>query len=292
MELKYKKSTDTEHKVKLESRLVSANWLSGSAIGGETATVEVRTSLVGYGAPIEIQGKTESGKKLEKIKGTVRGNKFVGELPIPDDIEADEMVYFEVKLSKNGLDGKSNRIPAVPAVKVSELKWSASEARRGDTLTLSANVKGLRDGTEVSLAIYEYDRDGSHDPVVELPAVVQDEKVELQWEYEYFEDTDEVPSEEELQRYDRHYNPPEYFFVVKVDRTEFGSEQESGLLLFKDYIELTLVDEEGIAVPKAKYHLILADGSEREGELDEDGCAREDDVPPGPYSVFYSEAAE
>ena len=92
----------------------------------------------------------------------------------------------------------------------------------------------------MKIIIYEFDRDGAHDKIVELPATVKNKKIELQWAYEYHEDTDEIPSDAEMQRYGRNYNPPEYFFTVKVDKQEFGKKQESGLLEFKDWIEIEL----------------------------------------------------
>ena len=289
MELKYNKSTDQEHEIKLESSLVSASWLSHAAVGGQTAALEVRTSMVGYGAPIKITGKTEKGKKLDKISGEVKGDKFVGRLQIPEDVKTDDKAYFEVDLSKNGLKGESNRIPCMPPPRVSELKWSASEARRGDTLTLSAKIKGVRDGSDVLVTIYEYDQDSAHDKIAELPATVRDEKMELQWEYEYFEDTDEIPTQAEMERYGGSYNPPEYFFTVKIGDTEYGAEQESGLLLFKDYMEIFLKDPDDYPVGNVEYILILPDGEERRGTLDENGYAREDGIPPGPCTIQFPE---
>lgn len=289
MGLKFNKSTDKQHEIKLESRLVSASWLSHAAIGGQSAVLEVRTSMVGYGASIKITGKTEKGKKLDKITGEVKGDKFVGRLQIPEDVKPDDKAYFDVDMSKNGMSGESNRIPCFPPPRVSELKWSASEARRGDTLMLSAKVGGVRDGTEVAFVIYEYDQDKAHDKITTLPTMVKGEKAELQWEYEYHEDTDEIPTEEEMQHYGRNYNPPEYFFTVKIGDTEYGSEQESGLLLFKDYIEIELFNVDGTPASGVEYRVILADGTEMSGNLDAGGSARLEDVPPGRYTVVFPE---
>lgn len=287
MDLKFTKSTDTKHKIKLESSLISASWCSGKAIAGQIATFEVRTAFVGEGAPIKIKGKSEKGKKLGKIKDVIKRNKYVGELEIPEDTELDDMVYFEVELPKNDLEGESNRIPVFPPVQVFNLKWSAKEARRGDILTLSADVNGLRDHAEVTVIIYEYDRDNTHDKIVELPATVMNKKIELQWEYEYHEDTDEIPTQEELDQYGEQYNPPEYFFTVKVEDTEFGVKQESGLLEFKDWIELELKERDGTPIANARYVVRFADGTEREGSLDENARARLEDIPPGPYRVDF-----
>ena len=287
MDLKFTKATDTEHEIELESHLISAAWRCGKAIAGRTATFEVLTAFVGEGATIKVAGKSEGGKKLGKIKDVIKRNKYVGEMDIPEDIEIGDKVYFEVELAKNDLDGESNRIPVYPPVQVFNLKWSAKEARRGDVLTLSADVNGLPDHTEVVVTVYEYDRDGAHDKIVELPATVVKKRLEVQWEYEYHEDTDEIATQEELDEYGGSYNPPEYFFAVKVEDTEYGVKQESGLLVFKDWIEIELHDEDGNALANEEYVIHLADGQTMRGNLDAAGRARQDGVSPGRVTVEF-----
>jgi hypothetical protein len=285
-DLKFTKSTDSEHEIKLTSHLVYATWTKGVAYGGQKARVEVGTAFVGNGAKIEIKGKSKDGAKLGKITGVIKNNRFLGELDIPEDIEIGDEVFFEVKLSKNGLSGESDRIPAQPAVRVSNMQWSAGEARRGDILTLSADVTGVKSGSEVLVKIYEYDRDGLHDPVVEFPATISSDKLECDWEYEYIEDTDEIPTDAEMQRYGRNYNPPEYFFTVRIGDQEYGREQESGLLTFKDWIQVTAARADGSPCADSEYKITLADGTRQEGRLDSNGQVRLEDMPPGRFRIF------
>jgi hypothetical protein len=292
MPLKFTKSTDAKEKVTLTSSLVYAEWQQSYAPVGQTAAFEIGTLFVGQGAPIEAKGKSKKGKSLGTVKGKVRGNKFIGEFTIPADTKLGDMVYFDVKLPKNGLSGTSNSVAVVPPIKVTDLSWSASEARRGDILTLKASVENLPDAAQVKIVIYEFDRGGANDKIVELPATVDNKKIELQWAYEYHEDTDEIPSDEEMQRYGKNYNPPEYFFTVRVDKLEFGKRQESGLLEFKDWTEIELRDESGNAVGNIDYILRLPDGTERRGTLDENGYAREDNVPPGQIDVSFGDTAD
>jgi hypothetical protein len=287
MPLKFTKSTDTAHKIKLESELIVASWVSGVAYIGLTAKFVVRTAFVGNGAPVEVKGKTQSGKKLGKVKGFVTNNCFTGALEIPDNIKEGDFALFEVDISKCGLNGQSDGIPVYPPILVQNLKWSAKEARRGDIVSLSADVPGLRDDTDVKLTIYEYDRDGVHDRITELAAKSKGQKVKLDWKYEYHEDTDEIPTDEELKKYGKKYNPPEYFFTVKIEENEFGKKQESGLLLFKDWIEIRLTGRGGTPVPDADYVLTMPDGSQRKGKLDGNGYAVEKDVPPGNITIEF-----
>jgi len=292
METKFNKATDTEHKIKLESKLIAAVWRIGMARAGQKAGFEVLTSFVGNGTKVTAKGKTEGGKKLGKVSGKIRNNKFIGEFEIPNDIELDDAAYFEVELSQLGLSDESNRIPTAPPVVITNMKWSAAEARRGDILTLTADIEGCDDDTDAKITIYEYDQDRTHDKIIDLMTVVKENKIEILWEYEYHEDIDEIPTDEELKKYGKSYNHPEYFFVIEIDGQKFGREQESGLLLFKDYIDVLMTDGNGKPMSGADYVLELADGSERTGKVDDQGYVRLEDVPPGKYRLFAVEKDE
>jgi len=287
MAMKYTKATDSEHEIKLTPSLIAAEWRSGVAYAGQEVSAEVRTAFVGNGAKIELEAKSVDGGSIDKIRDKIKNNVFVGKFSLPRDFKAGAEIYFEASLPGNGLEGQSNRIAVLPPVEVTDMKWSAAEARRGDILTLTAAVAGVADGTEVTVVIYEYDDDNVHDKIVELPAVVTDEKLSLSWAYEYHEDTDEIPGDEERQRYGGKYNPPEYFFTVRVGEKEFGRKQESGLLTFRDWIEISLREETGLPVAEAEYVVHLPDGETRRGRLDENGLAREEGIPPGKVEVEF-----
>ncbi len=290
--LEYSKGTDSEHSIKLDPRLVSMMWRDGVAYAGGKAFFEVTTAFVGNGAKIKATGKSAKGKKLGKINGKVLANRFVDAFDIPEDMDKDDKIYFDIDISGNSLSGTSEMIPVQPVVRVSNMKWSEDIARRGDVLKLTADVKGIKNGTEVLVTIFEYDRDSSHDKIVSIPSTINDEKLELEWEYEYHEDTDEIPSQEEMERYGSQYNPPEYFFTIKIGGKEYGREQESGLLEFKDWIELELYDDDGNPRADEDYKIIFADGSEQEGKLDSEGKVRLEDIPPGGYRVFFPKLGE
>jgi len=289
MGLKYTKATDSEHEIKLTPQLIYAGWRTAVARVGRAVPLEVLTSFVGNGAKIKIKGKSESGKKLGNVSGLIFNNKYVGELEIPDGVEIGDLVYFEVDLSGNSLKGESNKIPAAPPIDVTNMKWDPTEAHRKDIIKLKADVSGCQDNADAKITILEYDADGIHDKTADLTAVVKDNKIEAAWEFEYHDDADEIPTKEEMEKYGKDYNPPEYFFIIEIDGQKFGREQESGLLTFKDNIEIELVNQSGEAIPKEKYTLILADGSKRDGELDDTGKAVENDVPPGSCKIEFPE---
>ncbi len=280
METKFTKSTDTEHEVKLESSLISAVWKSRLAVAGFKANAEVLTTFVGNGADIKLTFKTDAGKNVGKLSSVIKNNKFIDGIEIPTSLNTGDMIYYEVELPNNGLSGESSCIP-VYNIDVSNMKWSTKEARRGDKLDLTADVKGGSDGMEATLTIFEYDRDNIHDKIIELPGEIKNKKLAVKWEYEYHEDTDEIPTDEEMKKYGKNYNAPEYFFTVTIGDAVFGKKQESGLLLFKDWVEIELKNQAGDLIPDEDYILTLPDGSQRKGKLDKQGKAIEKDVPPG-----------
>ncbi len=286
-DLVFKRSTDSEHVIELESSLISATWLNMNAPAGMPARFEIITALVGEGAKIKVTGTSERGARLGQITSQINRNRFFGELTVPESIALGDRVYFTVDLPDNNITGESNHIEVTPAVRVRNLKWSATEARRGDVLTLTADTSGLTTGSEVELVIYEYDNDGIHDRIAVIPTQVTNNRIELQWEYEYHEDSDDIPTQEQLDRYGNSYNPPEYFFTVRVNGNEFGTEQQSGLLEFKDWVDLELADADGNPLANERYVIIMPDGTEREGELDSDGRARIENVPPGPVTLSF-----
>lgn len=283
MDSEFDASTDTKHRFKLESKILYALWKCGVARGGSETAVEVRTVLVGHGADIEISGKSSEGKAPGKIKGKVFNNRFTGRLPIPEDVDPEADVWFEAKLPKHGLMIESNAVPAAPPILCSSLEWSCSEVRRGDVVSLTGSFTGARSEEEATVIIYEHDPDGRHDKVAEIPVILEDGRLELDWEFRYDGDTAEIPTEEELQPYDEHYRHPEYFFTVKIDGVELGREDvDSGLMRFMDYIDIRLINDDGSPAEGIRYRLHLADGGERSGQLDENGSAREEEIPPGP----------
>jgi hypothetical protein len=289
VETKFTKSTDKEHVVKLESSILYAIWDNSIAYAGGEVGFEVKTLFVGEGSKIKIVGKSENGKKLGEIKDKIYRNRYTEKLWVPDDIKPGDQVYLEVELSQLGLSAESSNIPVMPRLKVANLHWDKNEARRGDKLTLSAEIEGYRQESEVKVIIYERSQEGNHDRIAEIPAVVKKNRIEVIWEYDYHDSTLNIASENELQKYDKskHYNQPEYFFTLKVDNMEYGKEQESGLLKFKDWVEISLQNHVGAPVVDQKYILHLPDGSKREGQLDSDGYAHEDDIPPGEVTVEF-----
>ncbi len=289
MENTFTKATDEEHKIKVESSLLYAIWKCSVARGGNEAKLEVRTAFVGQGADIEIIAKGDDYGKIEKKKDKIFNNRYEGSIAIPDDVLPGELVWFEVKLSKQKLKGSSNSIPAAATPILTRMGWDKKEARRGDVLRLQAELEQVADNAEAFVVIYEYDKDGTHDKIATIPTEVKNRKIDVKWEYEYHEDVDEIPTDEEMKKYGKKYNPPEYFFVVVIDGVTLGEEQESGILEFKDWIEIELKEEDGTPVEDKKISVILPDGKDINKTTDENGYIKIENIPPGKFEVNYSD---
>jgi len=153
-------------------------------------------------------------------------------------------------------------------------KWSKESARVGDMLKLSAEVEGYQDGTKAIIRIFEQDIKGPDDFITEIETTVNGGKVQADWKYEYHEEEEEEWTEEEKKK---GYSSPEYYFVVKVGE----SSARSGLLEYKDWIEIELLDDNDNSIPGEEYILYLPDGSMRKGKMDLNGLKKEKDIPPG-----------
>lgn len=269
-------STGKINTIKLESSIDRVIWTSGIGTAGSKAGVEVSTHFIGNNSEIKIEISDKSGKVFDTIKSKISGNFFWTEVTVPE--KAKDELYAEVKLTKHGLSKKSNCMYIFPAVQIKNVKWDKKEARRGDILKLTADVTNVYDGAEAEIQIWEHDSDGVHDLITKFPVIVKNQKIEVDWEYEYHEDTDEIPTKEESEK---GYNPPEYFFRVNIA----GVSAESGLLTFKDWIELQFNDRLGNPLKNENYVIILPDGSEKKGQLDEKGYAKIEGIPPGAFKV-------
>ena len=262
--------------VTLASSVESVAWTAAEAAPGGEVGLEVQTRFVGRGARLDVTLTDGDGARFGPFSDTLWSDRFRTRIAVPPD--ATGVLVAEAKLPRRGVQATSPPLLLAPRVQVADAKWSASEARRGDVLTLTASARGAADGTPARLSIWEHDADGAHDPITEISAEVAGEQVEAEWAYEYHEDTDGIATAEEAER---GYHPPEYFFRCDV----LGVTAESGLLTFKDYLDVALADESGAPSPDQRVVAVLADGSRQEARTDADGRARFEGLPPGPVHL-------
>jgi hypothetical protein len=279
-------TTDKKEKIKLDSAIVHADWLSKAAHGGSDAELEVKTVFVAEGSSIEIKGTSSKGKAPGTIKGKVFNDKFVGNLPIPEKVEYDAQIGFEVKLPKHGLKMDSlSTIPGAPQIQVTKMCWDKTEVRRGDIVKLTTQFVNPLPDAQASVIIYEYSPDGHHDRVHSFPATVNNDKLELLWEFDYKHDTAQIPTEQERQKYQKHYVLVEFFFVVVVDSVRIGVGQESGKLRLIDKLDVQMVSGFGDILADKEFIFHFADGKQKKYKSDNSGFIKEEKIVPGEIIV-------
>lgn len=272
----YQRPTDSAHRIELPSSIDRAVWDRSVASVGEQVEFLVYTHFVGDDSKAKITFKNRNGRKIDEITVQVYGNRCRGKWTIPE--KAKDSVYYEIELKEHGIKAESEELIIVPSRSITNARWSQSEARRGDILKLTADTENIPDGTEARIIIYEYDEDGAHDLITELRGVVENNRIEVEWEYEYYEYTDEIPNDQEAEN---GYKYPEYIFKVIIGKIE----AQSDLLRFKDWIDFIMRDGTDTPVPDQEYILHLPDGQQRRGKTGSDGRVIEKDVPPGPWWI-------
>lgn len=275
----HKGKTNKKTEIKLESDINRIVWTAGTGCPGGKVGLEIETQFVGVNSEASIEITDKSGKKFDTIKKKIYGNKLWLEITVPE--KAKDELYAEIKLSKHGVSKKSRGLYLFPFVEIKNLKWDKQEARRGDILKLSADIKGLADGNVAEIQIWEHDADDAHDLVTKFPVTIRNQKIEADWEFQYVDDTDDIPTQEESEK---GYQWPEYFFRIVCA----GKSADSGLLRFKDWVEIQLLDKNQKPVPNEEFTIIFSDGTEKKGRLNSNGEAILEDLPPGSYKINFN----
>jgi len=164
---------------------------------------------------------------------------------------------------------------SVKLVSLTDAKWSLEEAKTDEEVTMSAVADGLANGAEAEFAIFKRDLRGPDMKVDSVKAKVKGDKVEAKWKYV------ETAGDDEPGETPAGYSKPEYFFDVEAD----GCKARSGMLRFKDWVEVEVKDEEGSILADEECRVVLASGEIRKLTTDKKGRVRIDDVPPGPVHV-------
>jgi predicted TIM-barrel fold metal-dependent hydrolase len=286
MEGEFKVSTDKKEKLKLESRIISANWESTIARGGAEADLRVKTAFVAEGSPIEIKGISSEGKAPETIKGKVYNNVFTGKMLIPEKVKLGAEIWFEAKLPKHGLKMEAGAsIPAKPGITVKKMNWDKKEIQRGEEVHLTCQFdSGVMDGEDAEILIFEYNPNSYDFKILSFHKTVMNNQVDATWLFEYIEDSAKIATHTELNSVGKKYAVPQFYFVIDIDGVRIGKNRECGLLGFKDFIDV-IVKRGNQNKEKVKYKLIFADGTTKLIAADSKSSIKLEDVPPGSFSI-------
>lgn len=273
-----KSSTDKVKQEKLSSSIQQVYWNRRAAFAGSKTVVELLTHYVGNNSTVKIKITDSSGKTIKKAEKKIFGNTLALEVEIPEN--TGEQLVAEVELPKHGLNKKSKPLSIFPPVQVNNVKWDKNVVRRGEILKLTADVKNFPSGADAMIQIYEHDSDEAHELVTKFLVIVKNNKIEAQWEFEFKGDVKDIPRHEDSEN---GYQTPKFFFRVLL----LDVFKDSGFVEFKDFIRIELKDGEGNPIPNEKYKIHLPDGSTREGTLDADAKAVEEDIPAGESVVIF-----
>lgn len=272
----HKGNTGKINKIELKSSIDRVVWTSGVGCNGAEVGLEINTHFVGNGSEVKIEISDASGKVFDTIKTKIAGDHLLTKVKVPD--KAKDELYAEVKLSKHGLSKRSNCMYVYLPPKIKNLKWDKQEAKRGDILKISADVTDTYEGAECKVLIYEHDSDGAHDLIATLKTNVKNQKIEIDWEFQYQEETKNIPSDKETER---GYKNPEYFFRVDVG----GVFADSGLLKFKDWIKLEFLNTRQEPRSGIEVKIKFPDGTSEKKTTDDDGIIILENVPPGKFTI-------
>ncbi|HEV8324846.1 MAG TPA: hypothetical protein VG389_24745, partial [Myxococcota bacterium] len=237
-------------------------------VGGDVTFSVGKTHTVQAGSTMSIEAGPKMTWKAPKIQlnpsgataGSVGGISVgAGTAQERTDSEAVEWVEYSAAAAAAAGEVTTAELPAVqePPPVVVSAAWSGSHAVLGEgDATLSAQVGNIPDGTSASFEVK--DRDGK--TLATVSGTVSGGKATAQW-------TPELPAG----------SPPEFEFEV----TAQGKTSKSGVLKLVTWVDLTITDPDGKALPGAEYELALDDGSHVTGKADADGHARHEGVYPG-----------
>ncbi len=161
--------------------------------------------------------------------------------------------------------------------------WITDFLRREQKAILAGTTVGFSDGTAATLMIYEFDLEGNHSFVDRVGGTVKKDQVEAEWVFDYKKDVAELP---DMFEGDEFYSAPSYYFELKVG----GKTAQSGLIEFRDSIEIDVTDENDDARANAVYTAYFADGSSTVGTVDANGNLKLEDIPPGNVHLEFSVA--
>jgi len=213
-------------------------------------------------------------KVVDKGGFPVSGIKYT--MKDPDGQVTDGTVFGAIK--RAGVTEGDHKITLSA---IQNAQWGAKEAAVGDKVKMTVTTAGIENGEEAILKVYIKDANFADHLFETITTEVQSDKVEEEWELQIDQDL----IERQDQKASRGYSAPYYFFVADVA----GLQKRSGLLKFKDWMEINLEDEDGTKLGNQKYRVYLPSGEVREGALDGDGYAKVENIPPGRVEVEFPE---
>lgn len=172
------------------------------------------------------------------------------------------------------------------------LQWSAPSALVGTSVDAQARSVGVPDGVFAHVQVFERRaQTGESRPVGELSTVVRDGTITASWQVDYPWDRATIPTAQQLP-VGKSYEPPRFFFTVRLRGRSFGEGETSGLLAMVDNVELSFEDIDASPLAERRYRIVLADGETREGSLMPGLSVKLTNIAPGPFDLEFARFPE
>ncbi len=238
----------------------------GAGSGGGGAKAKAADSKVDDSHYLDVKFVDKGGKPITGVGYTAKA---------PDSSVTEGAVTGQVK--KSGVPQGNYEITLKAVTKA---EWSKKSAVVGDKVDLKAETSGIDSGEKAELEIFIRDTGHADRLLTTLPATVQGDKIQVQWELKLDDNYLKIQQAKEDKG---SYSSPTFYYMVIVA----GISGRSKVLEYKDYIELELKDEDGKPAAGAGYKVFMPNGAVKEGTLDSNGYAKVDKVPPGKVNVTF-----
>lgn len=235
----------------------------GQGAGAAGATAKAGEQVEGHYLDVKVVDK--GGKPVTGAMYTIKG---------PDGSESQN--HLTGGIDKKGVQ-EGNYDIELRAIK--KTAWSVREAAVGDKVKLEVETVGVKSGEKATLQIFIKDANFADHELEKIDAKVDSDKIGHEWEFRI----DEKLFKAQDYKEGKNYSCPYYYFVVETA----GIRQRSGLLKFKDWMELELKDKDGKALGGATYKVFSPNGLIKVGKLDGNGYAKIENLPPGRIKITY-----
>ncbi len=255
----------------------------GGGAGSSGGTGQSGTQSGGTGGGEDEEDDEEEGHYLDVKFTDQGGNPLSGQRYTHTDPDGNSATgVLSGQIRNTGVSSGNHEIALHSIVSA---KWSTTNAQAGDTIKMQVETAGFDDGTVVEIEIMKRDFNRA-DSVVETKRGLElsGNKIEEEWVYENPE-TERVATETQQRN---RYSSPVYYFVAKID----GYTARSGILKYKDWIEIELLDNAGSPVADVEYEVHFSNGEVRRGSVDSNGKAREERIPTATHEIRFPDNPE
>jgi hypothetical protein len=246
--------------------LIGGGGGGGAAKAGSKGQGSAKTEAppVGEGHYLDVTFQDKGGKPITGVAYIMKA---------PDNTISEGTLAGQIK--QGGVPKGNYEITIYAITKV---QWSVKKASVGDKVKLLAETSGVDSGTKATLDIFIKDTNFADYQIESFETTVNGGKIEKEWEMKLG-----GPFSEDQMRKDEIglYSYPMFYFNVKVGK--LGA--RSGILEYKDYLELKFKDDKGKPIANRKFRVIFPNGVIKEGKLDGSGYAKISDIPPGRAKV-------